>query len=65
MRSYLMEAVDDFDKQGLKLTKTLVKINLFNIDADSSLVGEKDRIKFYSIVMKLMRMSYRERITCN
>ena len=59
IRSYLKEAVEDFIEEDLRRTKTPVKLNLFDIDANSPLVSKKDRIKFHSIVMKLMHVSYR------
>ena len=58
IRSYLKEVVVDFDEENLKLMTTPAKLNLFSIDDDSSLVSEKDRVKFYSIVMKLIYVSY-------
>ena len=61
MRSYLKEAIVDFGEGNLKPTITPAKLNLFSIDDDSPLVNKKDRVKFHSIVMKLICVSYRGR----
>ena len=61
IRSYLKEAVDDFSKEDLRSIKSLAKQSLFNADMNSLPVSEEDRVKFHSILMKLMYMSYRAR----
>ena len=61
MRSYLEEAVVDFDEGNLKPATTPAKLKLFSIDDDSLLVNEEDRVKFHSIMMKLMCASYHRR----
>ena len=61
MRSYLKEATDDFSEEDLRPVKTLAKLSLFDLDMNSLLVSEENRVKFHSIMIKLMHMSYRAR----